>query len=66
MNDFFIDKVNNLKSRFGDTPANFEHCHKAMNGKDCKLNMKHVTKKKVLKILKNLKSSKSLGIDELS
>ena len=65
MNDFFVSKIQKLKAKFRDVPANLEHCSKAMNGKRCKLNMKHVTQRKILKILKNLKSSKSVGVDEL-
>ena len=65
MNEFFVEKVKNLKKKFDDVPVNYQHCHKAMNGKKCKLGMKHVTLKKVLKILKNLKTSRSVGIDEL-
>ena len=65
MNEFFVDKILKLKSKFGDVPANYEHCHKAMTGKTCKLSMKYVSQKKVLKVLKSLKSSKSVGVDEL-
>ena len=65
MNEYFVEKIRNLKLKFGDIPVAFEHCHKAMLGKKCKLSMKFVTQKKVLKILKNLKKSRSLAIDEL-
>ena len=65
MNEYFVEKIRNLKLKFGDIPVAFEHCHKAMLGKKCKLSMKFVTQKKVLKILKNLKNSRSLAIDEL-
>ena len=62
MNEFFVEKVKKLKQKFGD---NFEHSYKAMGNKNCKLDMKHVTEKKILKVLKNLKPSKSVGVDEL-
>ena len=65
VNEFFVDKIKKLKNKFVDVPANYEHCHKAMEEKNSKLSMKYVTRRKVLKILKNLKSSKSVGIDEL-
>ena len=65
MNEFFVEKVKNLKNKFGDVPPNYDPCHKAMDGKNCQLSMKHVSLRKVLKILKNLKSSKSVGVDEL-
>ena len=60
-----MEKVQNLKNKFGEVPPNYNHCHKAMAGRDCKLSMRYVTLNKVLKILKNLKSSKSVGVDEL-
>ena len=65
MNVFFIEKIKNLKSKFGDVAVNFTHCYKAMKDKKCKLKIKHVTVPKILKILKNLKTSRSLGVDEL-
>ena len=47
MNEFFVEKVKKLKQKFGD---NFEHSYKAMGNKNCKLDMKHVTEKKILKV----------------
>ena len=65
MNEFFVQKVNNLRSRFVRQGLNLSHCEKAMGNKKCKLGLRFVTLKQVLKLLKNLKSSKSVAIDEL-
>ena len=65
MNIFFVQKILNLKSKFSDIPANYEHCVKAMRGKNCKLSMKYISQREILKVLTNLESSKSVGIDEL-
>ena len=65
MNEFFVDKITKLKVKFRDIPVNYEPCHKAMEGKICKLNLQFVTLNKIVKILKNLKPSRSSGVDEL-
>ena len=65
LNEFFIEKVKNLNSKFRDAAINFTHCYEAMKDKKCKLTMKHITMPKILKILKNLKTSRSVGVDEL-
>ena len=65
MNEFFVDKIQNLKSKFVDASPNYNHCYKAMAGKNCRLSMNYVSMRKILRILKNLKTSKSLGVDEL-
>ena len=65
MNEFFVEKIQKLKIKFFDAPPNYDHCYKAMAGKTCSLGLKYVSMKKVLKILKNLKPSKSIGVDEI-
>ena len=65
MNEYFVDKILKLKDKFEDTPADYSHCFKAMDNKTCRLRMKYVTEKKILNILKSLKSSRSVGVDEL-
>ena len=65
MNEYFIEKVATIKESFENLPVNLDWCRRAMRGKNCKLNLRHVSVRKVLKILKNLKPSKSLGIDEI-
>ena len=65
MNEFFVEKIQKLKIKFSGTPPNYNHCYRAMIGKNCKLTMNYVSMRKVKKILKNLRSSKSVGLDEL-
>ena len=65
MNEFFVEKIEKLKVKFVNASPNYDHCYKAMIGKNCKLTMNYVSMKKVKKILRNLKSSKSVGLDEL-
>ena len=65
MNEFFVQKIRDIRSKFDGVAPNYEHCKKAMGGKKCKMHLQHVSIKKVIKVIKNLKSSKSLGVDEL-
>ena len=65
MNEFFVEKIDKLKIKFGNIPVNYEHCHKAMQGKRCKLNMQFVTLSQIVKKLKKLKTSRSSGVDKL-
>ena len=65
MNEYFIEKVASLKDSFENIPVCLNSCRRVMLGKKCKLDLRHVTVRKVLKILKNLKSSRSVGIDEI-
>ena len=65
MNEFFVQKIRTIRNNFGLTPANYQHCKQSMSGKRCKMYLQHVTVKKVTKVIKNLKSSKSLSVDEL-
>ena len=65
MNEYFIEKVQILKEKIVNLPINLEHSKKVMLGKKCKLSLDYVTKQKVLKILKSLRSSRCPSIDEL-
>ena len=65
MNEFFVNKVANIKKSMKNLPVNLGACRKAMGDKKCKLGLNFISVSKILKILKKLKSSRSLGIDEL-
>ena len=65
MNEFFVEKIKKIRNNFRPTPTNYQHCKQAMGDKRCQLYLQHVTVKKVIKVIKNLKSSKSLAVDEL-
>ena len=65
MNEFFLNKVSTIRRSFKNLPTNLSGCVKAMEGKHCKLSLRFISVQKVLNILKNLKSSRSVGIDEL-
>ena len=65
MNEFFISKVENLRRGFGGQNLNLTHCRQAMKNKKCSLGLEFVSVKQVKKLLKNLKSSKAVAIDEL-
>ena len=65
LNTFFVQKIKLLSSQFKSYPPNYDGCHKAMGPKGCKMYLQFATVKQVTKIIKNLKSSKSLAIDEL-
>ena len=65
MNKYFIEKVQMLRNKIVTLPLNLEHTRKVMSGKKCKLSFDLVSQKKVLNIMKSLKSSRYPGIDEL-
>ena len=65
MNNFFINKVNRLRSEIPFCPNNFKKCYETMQGKSCSADLRHVSLKKVTQILRGLKSSKSTGLDTL-
>ena len=65
MNEFFIEKVRLIRDGIRNVPNNFHKCIEIMRGKNCRLNLNHVTVKKVNKLLKGLKDSKSTSIDEI-
>jgi hypothetical protein len=65
MNEFFISKVRLIKESIRNVPNNFHKCIEIMRGKVCRLNLNHVTVKKVNQLLRGLKDSKSTSIDEI-
>ena len=64
-NSFFLNKVETIQRGIQSVPISLSSCLRIMKGKQCKLAIEHVTVAKVLKLLKSLNNSKSLGIDEL-
>ena len=65
MNNFFVDKVKQIRNSMGHAGLQLSSCLKIMAGKSCKLDLAHVTEEKVRKTLSSLTNSKSLAIDEL-
>ena len=65
MNEFFIDKVLMIRNGLQRVPKRLQECINIMRGKECKLDLDHVTVGTVQKLLKNLKSSRSTSVDEL-
>ena len=66
MNEFFINKVNTLRSNL---PANqgdpLQGVRKMMQNASCSFKLKCLHPDEVLKIINNVKSSKSSGMDEI-
>ena len=65
MNRFFIKKVTLIRSGIVFLRNHFTKCKEIMLNKDCKVSIRHISIKKVNKLLKNLKNSKSTSIDGL-
>ena len=65
MNEFFITKVNKLRESFSGNKPNLDHMKSIMRKKKCKLGMAFVTLGQVRKLIKNLKSSRCVAVDEL-
>ena len=65
MNEFFLNKVHEIRAGMTNAAFEIEQVHNIMQNKTCKLNVKHVTVLKVKKILKGLSNSRSTGLDEL-
>ena len=65
LNEFFINKVNCLRSKFKDQHINLDGCYMAMSSKSCSLSLSFVTVSKVEKLLRNLKPSKATAVDGL-
>ena len=55
MNNFFINKVRNIRSNLTRAAENLTVCENIMEGKECSLSLNHVTVEKVKKLLKELK-----------
>ena len=65
LNEFFVSKINSLRSRFQNQPLNLVGCKKAMNRKRCSLSLSYVSVHKVEKYLKGIKPSKAIAVDGL-
>ena len=65
MNEFFIEKVLQIRNGLREVPERLGECIRIMRGKKCSLDLTHVTVDTVRKLLKNLKSSRSTSVDEL-
>ena len=65
MNNFFIQKVNRLRSCMVAVPGLYDACRKVMVGKTCSLGLEHAPLTEVKKIIKALKTSRSTSVDGL-
>ena len=65
MNEFFIDKVQTIRSGMAAASFSVTKLKDIMKNKTCKFQLGHVNVSKVRKVLKSLSSSRSTGIDEL-
>ena len=65
MNNYFLNKVKLIRDGIGSLPTNFMKCQQIMKNKSCKLWLNHISKGKILHLLKGLKNTKSSSIDGL-
>ena len=65
MNEFFVNKVENIRAGMPNSPFDIIKVTEIMEDKTCKLRINHVTLLKVTKVLKSLSNSRSCGVDEL-
>ena len=65
MNNFFINKVRYIRDSLPNIPNNLAQCRSLMRGKQCTLQLSHVSEITVKKLLKNLGNSRSTAVDEL-
>ena len=65
MNEFVINKVKTIRLGIASAQVNLSECLKLMVGKRCSLTLSHVSKETVKKVLKSLKNSRSVSVDEL-
>ena len=66
MNNFFINKVRNLRLNLPQNPGDpLRLVQKLMESRTCHFKLKSVHPDEVLKILSKLKSSSSCGTDEM-
>ena len=66
MNEYFIGKVNKIRAEMNHAEFPTGKLQEFMSGKNCRMQLQHVSLEKVRKILKNLSSSRSTAIDELN
>ena len=65
MNKFFMNKVKAVRESITFLPNSFSKCREIMKTKRCRLTLNHVSVEKVNKLLKGLKNTKSIALDEL-
>ena len=65
MNKFFLEKVEEIRQGVGNISTNFEVCKRMMAGKRCSLSFRYINVEKVKKLLKGLKNTKSTSVDGL-
>ena len=65
MNRFFMNKVKAVRESITFLPNSFSQYREIMKAKRCRLTLNHVSVQKVNKLLKSLKNTKSLALDEL-
>ena len=65
MNEYFVNKVKNIRDNMVTVPENLEECSNIMKEKSCSLSLQHTSIKTVEKLLQNLKAIKSTSVDEL-
>ena len=65
INEFFIKKVQDIRSGIPFLPSKFDKCYALMKDRKMELELHHIPVYKVLNILKSMKNSKSTGIDTL-
>ena len=65
MNEFFIGKVQKIRSAMQNSVFSLAKVHDIMENKTCKLKLQHVSEAKVKKVLRSLSNSRSTGLDEL-
>ena len=65
MNEYFIEKVKNIRKGIPHLGNSFTECKSIMKSKTCKLGLSHVSLSKVNKLLRNLKNTRSTAVDEL-
>ena len=62
MNQFFMNKVMLIRVGMGQVVTNLAHCLKIMEGKECKLNLQHITVSKVRKLLTSLSNARLVKV----
>ena len=66
MNNFFIDKVKNLQKKLPQNKNDpLKYLRNAMKKRKCSFKFSPVSQDQVLEIVKNLKNSKSTGLDNI-
>ena len=65
MNEYFINKVASIRSSMVPAPLPVMKLQEIMRGKNCNMQLQHVSLSKVRKILGSLSNSRSTSVDEL-